>query len=106
MSYSDGAIRLRSTARSGKRPCGRHAGSSPLHDVWVWRGVFDRLGVPEAVWRQVARRAATNGTSIQAEFSARSIVGEERFYRCLAEELGVAFSAAVKEDDILVGEEQ
>lgn len=75
-----------------------------LPELGDWTPVFDRLGIPASLRVQAALKASVHGTTLQREILATGAVGEEAFYRALADTLGVAFLPHIAPDDLVIHE--
>ncbi|KAB2955164.1 MAG: glycosyltransferase [Rhizobiaceae bacterium] len=69
-----------------------------------WAPVLDRLGVADGVRVQAALRARVHGTTFQREILISGRVGEDAFYRSLADCLGVRFLPLVAPEDLVLQE--
>ena len=87
-------------------PPGGGQGAMPVvpPEVGHWAPVLDRLGIPASLRVQAALRARVHGTTLQREILAAGIVGEEAFYRALADALGIRFLPRIAADDLVVQE--
>jgi cellulose synthase/poly-beta-1,6-N-acetylglucosamine synthase-like glycosyltransferase len=77
-----------------------------LPELDDWAGVFDRLGLSHEQRARAAIQARMHRVSLQREIVASDAVGEEHFYRALAEDLGLEYLSTLRPDRLALTEAQ
>lgn len=81
-----------------------HTTSALFPELEHWAPILDRLGVTVGIRVQAALRARVHGTSFQREILASGAVGEDAFYRAIADNLGIGFLPKVAAEDLVLEE--
>lgn len=80
----------------------RRAARSPAGELDVWRPVLRELGIAGDTLRDIAGRARTSATSVQAELLASGECDELLFFQAMARVLGVGFAANIEPDALVM----
>ena len=64
-------------------------------ELGCWLPLIERLSLPVGQAAYISSLARRNGTDFQSELLASGLVGEDRFCRALAAELGIGYAASL-----------
>ena len=76
-----------------------------LPELADWKPLLKRLRVTIDRAASIAEAARRNGTDFQSELLMSQTVGEDKFYRALAAELGIPYAADVGAERLIFGEQ-